>query len=95
MNDDKKEETVRVLSVDAWRSKHGGWEWNNWFKVGTLPREACDYSPRKLLGLLRKDGYLTPGSAGKLALEDDGYNVVIVAKGTREPLYALEYGSTV
>ena len=32
-------------------------------------------------------------SKGRVALEDDGYNVVIVNKSTREPLFAIEYGA--
>ena len=29
---------------------------------------------------------------GQVAIEDDGYNVVVVERHTREPLYAIEYG---
>jgi len=28
-------------------------------------------------------------------VDDDGYNMVIVDKVTREPIFAIEYGSTI
>lgn len=84
--------TVRILSIDAWRDE-GGWTWNNWFHVGDVPISYCDMSPRQLLAAMRRDGYLTNTSQGKCAIDDDQHNIVIVAKGTREPLFALEYGS--
>lgn len=93
MNETVKE--VSILSIDAWRDIDGGWFWNAWYKVGTIERSLCDLPPRKLLRYLRERGILTPGSAGKVAIEDDQYNVVIVAKGTREPLIALAYGEVV
>jgi hypothetical protein len=45
------------------------------------------------LAMLRKWGYLTDASKGRLSIEDDGYNIVIQNKDTFEPIMALEYGS--
>jgi hypothetical protein len=42
---------------------------------------------------MREAGHLCNGSQGRIAIEDDGYNVVFLARGTREPLLAIEYGS--
>ena len=86
---------MNILSIDAWRQPDG-WQWNNWHKVGTFsePAELLD-NPRRLLRYMRKQGYLSAKSAGRVAIEDDQYNVVIVAKGTREPLFAIEYGATI
>lgn len=80
-----------LLSVEAWNGPDG-WQWNNWHKVARVPVALADKTPRALLHWLRSFGYLTSGSAGRLAVEDDGYNVVILARGTREPLYAIAYG---
>lgn len=88
------EKTINVLSIDAWRYD-GGWTWNAWYKVGTLPLSACDLDVRALLRLMRDEGYLAEGSKGRVAVEDDGYNVVICDRNTREPLFALEYGPVV
>jgi hypothetical protein len=44
---------------------------------------------------MREQGYLSAKSAGRVAIDDDQYNVVIVAKGTREPLFAIEYGANI
>lgn len=83
---------VTVLSIDAWRDPNG-WTWNAWYKVDVLPWEVLDYSPRKLLRTLREAGLLSEKSKGRVALDDDGHNLVVVDKNTREPLYALEYGA--
>ena len=83
--------TFRVLSIDAWRYDDG-WTWNNWFHVGDVPREVCELTPRRLLRFLRAEGYLGAKSGGKVAIDDDGHNLVIVNRTTREPLYAVEYG---
>jgi hypothetical protein len=83
---------IRILSIDAWRDA-GGWYWNAWYKVGECPLSTCDLKPRALLRYMRDAEFLGDGSKGRVSIEDDGHNVVILAKGTREPLFALEYGS--
>lgn len=88
-----KEIIIKLLSIDAWRDSDGGWFWNNWHKAGEVPLSTVNLTPRRLFAFLRKEGYLSKESAGKVAIEDDQYNLVIVAKGTREPLFALEYGA--
>ena len=89
---------MNVLSIDAWRYDDG-WTWNNWFKVGTV--EPKDFraltrsrakTNRRMIRFFREHGYLSEGSKGRVAIEDDGYNVVVIDKGTREPLFAIEYG---
>lgn len=85
------ETEVNILSIDAWRQP-SGWNWNNWYKVGSVPISVCDLTPRKLLAKLRIDGFLGAGSKGKVAIDDDQHNLVIVAKGTRQPLFAIAYG---
>ena len=93
MNNQNKTVSVTLLSIDAWRYDHG-WNWNNWFRIQEqyLVEERVLSSPRMLLAKLRRDGFLLNGSQGRLAIEDDGYNVVVVDKNTYEPLLALEYG---
>ena len=82
-----------LLSVDAWRDCDGGWNWNNWH---TIERDIfiaeSEISPRKIFAMLRKWNYLTPASKGKMAMQDDGHNIVIAMKSTGEPVLALEYG---
>jgi len=87
------EKTVRVLSIDAWRDSEGGWTWNNWFDVGRAPIDVCNYTPRRLLAWFRAEGYLRADSAGRCAIEDDGYNVVVLERHSRMPVFALEYGA--
>ena len=83
---------VSLLSIDAWRESGGGWTWNNWYCIAQVPLTVADMKPRALLQYLRERGTLSQYSRGRVAVEDDGYNIVILAKGTREPLYAIAYG---
>ena len=81
---------MKILSIDAWRYD-GGWTWNNWFNVGSI--EKIPEGNRRILKMMRDKGYLSEGSKGRVTVDDDGYNVVILDKGTREPLFAIEYGA--
>ena len=87
---------LNVLSIDAWNDGDGCWTWNSWYKVGSAPLEAMHWKPRRVLKYLREDLGLLPGaSKGKLAVEDDQFNLVIVEKRSGRPLYAIEYGQHV
>lgn len=97
MDNDK---TVHVLSIDAWRNgpAAGDWTWNNWHKVGTVDVGTIDawgwpVRARRVLAWARREGYLGSRSIGRCVVQDDGYNVVIAARGTGEPLFAIEYGA--
>jgi hypothetical protein len=85
--------SYQVLFIDAWRDSDGGWVWNQWFKLQKIELVPQDLdNVRKLLNVLRKAELLSPKSRGKLAVEDDGYNMVIMRRHTREPILAVEYG---
>lgn len=85
--------TYKLLSIDAWAEAGGDWNWNAWRTVGHVPTAYADMPARALLRALRADGYLSSASAGKCAVEDDGYNVVIVDRRNGMPVFAIEYGS--
>lgn len=84
--------SFRVLSIDAWRGCEGGWDWNDWHGVGYAPVETLNYTPRRLLAWMRSEGYITAQSAGRVAVQDDGHNLVIIDRRNGCPLYAIEYG---
>lgn len=93
-------QAMNVLSVDAWSDGAGGWTWNNWHKRGTLTvREfsklgnTTRQQTRATLAWFREHGYLSDASKGTVTLEDDGYNLVVCDRRTREPLIAIEYGT--
>jgi hypothetical protein len=88
-------ETFRILSIDAWKGCEGGWDWNNWHAVGRAPVETLSFSKRRLLSWMRSQGFLSPLSAGRVAVDDDGYNIVIVDRSNAQPLFAIEYGSAI
>lgn len=85
---------MNILSIDAWRDADSGWTWNNWFRIGSITRAELDAldTDRKILRYMRASGYLSAQSAGRVSVDDDGYNVVILARGTREPIFAIAYG---
>jgi hypothetical protein len=94
------ERTFNVLSIDAWRYD-GGWTWNAWYKVGKITerdlnalfaRNGWQCQPRKLLAWMRKSGYLSAASAGRVSVEDDNTNIVVRYRNNGRPLFAIEYG---
>jgi len=85
---------MKILSIDAWRDSNS-WQWNAWYNVGVISKEKFESltSNRKILQYFRENGYLSANSTGKCSsVEDDGHNVVICARATSEPLFAIAYG---
>ncbi len=81
----------KVLSIDAWAGmEEGTWEWNAWHNVGEL--ELTDSELDNPIEKMIQEGFLKDSARGRAELEDDGYNVVILDKETREPIFAIEYG---
>lgn len=81
-----------ILSIDAIKSDVC-WDWNYWVRVGEIPPEEFELltSDRKSIRYFRDNGYLSDYSKGRVAIEDDGYNLVVVSKSTRQPLFAICY----
>lgn len=84
---------TKLLSVEAWRD-YDGWFWNNWYTLeeGIYWDDTLPMTPRRILKALRDWGYLTKDSAGKLYIDDDGYNYTVCHRGNHEPILALCYG---
>ena len=82
----------KVLSIDAWGNSDEGYEWNNWFNVGNVTLDI-DANKQVILEAMHNAGFITNATGGDV--DDDGYNLVIVDKATTEPLFAIEYGSTI
>jgi hypothetical protein len=87
-------QTFPVLSIDAWGNPDDGYYWNQWFNVGTIDIDI-NAENRDTICAMIDAGYLKPASIDLAAVEDDDYNLVIVDKKTGEPLFAIEYGSTI
>lgn len=88
----KPESECKILSIDAWKGLDS-WIWNSWNNTGvTLPLSATQWSTRKILKWFRDNGLIKDSSIGKLTIEDDQYNIVIIDRKTNEPLFAIEYG---
>ena len=89
----KTKTEITILSIDAWRNGDG-WDWNQWFKVGSVEADKLESlkTPRQILKYMRQMGFLTAQSAGKCAIDDDQYNLVVVDRINRMPLFAIAYG---
>ena len=87
-------QTFPVLSIDAWGNKTDGYEWNQLFNVGSIDIDL-DAENRDIIRAMVNAGYLTALALESAAVEDDGFNIVILDKETREPVFAIEYGPTI
>jgi hypothetical protein len=83
-------QTFPVLSIDAWGNLEDGYTWNQWFNVGTIDLDL-DGEDRQIIQAMVAAGYLTQQGLDVCDVEDDDYNIVIVDKETREPVFAIEY----
>ena len=83
----------KILSIDVWGNSRDGYDWNSWHSVGKITRECLDWTPRQLLKYFRQEQFLSEKSAGKCAIIDDNYNLIIIERANQRPLYAIEYGS--
>lgn len=79
----------KVLSIDAWGNEDGGYDWNQWFNAGTIELHSIEDDDWVLHEMAEK-GFIR--DAKLCDIEDDQYNLVIVNKASREPLFAIEYG---
>jgi hypothetical protein len=86
--------TFPVLSIDAWGNETDGYEWNQWFNVGSIDLDL-DAANHDIIRAMVDAGYLTSATLESAAVEDDGFNIVILDKETREPVFAIEYGPTI
>ena len=85
----------KVLSIDAWSgSEENSWEWNNWFTLTETYNEK-EYGPLTEKSAMEffKNEFITKGHEDEFEAEDDQYNLLLVKKGNRKPILAIEYGS--
>jgi len=72
---------ITILSIDAWSDGSGGWQWNNWFRIGEIESEILDTldTDEKVLAWLTENGFLNPGLVlgTTVEIDDDQYNLVI------------------
>lgn len=84
--------TYKVLSIDAWGNDEDGWDWNQWFHAGEIDIDI-NADDSTVLRAMHEGGWLRTADPALVRVVDDQYNLVIVAAGTGEPLFAIEYGS--
>ena len=83
---------TKLLSIDAWRDGYG-WTWNNWHTLEEDIYIPENITNRELIKFMRDSlNIINSNSKGKVSIDDDGYNLVLVNRNTHEPLFALCYG---
>lgn len=88
---------MNIISIDAWGNEEDGFDWNVWYKIGSISKEEFETldTDEKILSWLHEAGYLASDSMAHYGVSDDEYNVVISNAETTEPLIAIEYGPEV
>ena len=96
-NDTHTSITFPVVEIDAWAGdEEGSWDWNSWSYVGHLEIDLdLPHCYEDVVRLLVSRGFLREDCADQVEVEDDGFNLVVVDKETREPCFAVEYGSKI
>ena len=87
-------ENMKVLSIDAWGNKTEGYEWNNWFDVGTIDKTDFEAikTDKQFATWFMDNGYTTTDDMRQITIDDDQHNICICEKKTGRPIYAIEYG---
>jgi hypothetical protein len=78
----------QLRSIDAWRCD-GGWEWNNSFLIERGVYIADDTTPRELFKFMRRNGWLSDYSKGRVSMDDDGHIIEIQDRNNHQPLFAF------
>ena len=82
---------AELRSIDAWRGGEGGWEWNDSYVLEdevVFCGEAA-LTPRSILSFLRRIGYLSSNSKGRVRVVNEWPLIEIQNHNTGEPLLAL------
>jgi hypothetical protein len=86
-----------LVSIDAWRESEGGWSWNQSHKLREFTREDVGpllekKNPRELFAYMRREGYLSDASKGRVAIDVSGSDpdyITIQDRKTQEPHFAF------
>ena len=95
-----REPFARLVSIDAWASDDGegrSWSWNQSFNLREYTAKQvahilADHKPRSVCAFLRREGYLSAESAGKVRVDYAGSDpdyITIEDKNTGEPIFAF------
>lgn len=88
---------VKCLDCSNTFSENEGkqWTWNNWHQVSTFYEseygKLTEESAKQCFAV-KLSGSVEHLEA-KFEIDDDGYNLVLINKTDRMPVYAIEYGS--
>lgn len=82
---------IEIRSIDAWREPcpDACWTWNASYMLENDIFIVGEITARRILNLLRKWGYLSKASKGKLSVQDAGDLIEIRLKSTQEPILAV------
>lgn len=84
----------KLLSIDAWRDPEG-WCWNTIYLLeNSLEIDEAILTPRKIAAFLRRRGFLSHRSVGRIRVDmhpeiADGHLIEIRNKSKNKPLFVL------
>ena len=78
-----------LVSIDSWRDD-GAWYWNDTTRIeDDIIIHDDSTTPRKLFRFMRRNGWLTEYSKGRIRLDDAWPYLTIEDRGTGEQLLCL------
>jgi len=80
--------SYKLVAIDAWHDGEG-WYWNNQHEVEDGVCLADSTTPRQLFKFMRRNGWLTDYSKGRIRLDDCWPYLTIEDRNTGEPLLCL------
>jgi hypothetical protein len=87
---ESKYSSWKLVSVVSWREWDVGWSWHSMHTLEpNIIFEESKLTPRTILRYLRKWGFLTQESKGKLRVDIQDSIIKIQIKSTYEPILAL------
>jgi len=83
---------AELRGIDAWRNEDGLWTWDNsWLIEEGIFMLEDQLTSRKIAQHLRKMGYLTAHSKGRIRVVDEWPLYEIQDKNTGKPFLALHF----
>ena len=84
---------MNILSIDAWNHGDDGWQWNAWYRLGTISKAEFERIEKEegFIQWFIDEGYVK-NFPSKLEIWDDGDNIQIQDKESGEPLFVIECG---
>ena len=83
------ENMYTLYSIDAWKEPEGGWTYNIMYEIEKNIYLDSELSSRALLKFMRRCGWLTEFSKGKVEVNNTEYDIEILNHSNKKPLFCF------